>query len=46
MLACEKGNIEMVRSLLAYKEINLMHSDLRQLHAGFYAIENKSQKES
>jgi len=28
----------MVRALLAYKEINLMHSDLRQLHAGFYAI--------
>jgi hypothetical protein len=46
MLACEKGTIEMVSSLLSYKEINLLHSDKRQLNAGFYAIENRGREES
>lgn len=42
MLACEKGQLEMVRALLSYKEINLHHTDLRKLNACFYAIENKN----
>lgn len=45
MIACEKGNIEMVNALLQYKDINLMHSDMRQLTAGFYAIDNKSRED-
>ena len=42
MMACEKGNAAMVEALLSYKETNLLHLDARQLHAGFYAVENKS----
>jgi len=46
MIACEKGNIEMVSALLACKDLNLLHVDARQLHAGFYAIENRSSRDS
>lgn len=38
MLACEKGTFDMVSALLSYKDINILHSDKRQLNAGFYAI--------
>jgi hypothetical protein len=46
MLACEKGNYQMVEALLQFKEINLNHVDSRQLHVGFYAVENKSREDS
>ena len=36
----------MVEALLRHKEINLLHTDARQLHAGFYAVENKSKEDS
>lgn len=45
MLACEKGTFAMVETLLKYKAIDLLHRDSRQLHAGFYAIENKRAEE-
>jgi hypothetical protein len=32
----------MVEALLQYKDLNLLYLDSRQLHAGFYAVENKS----
>jgi hypothetical protein len=46
MLACEKGNASMVEALLSYPGINLLKTDARQLHAGFYAVENKSREDS
>ena len=46
MLACDKGTYEMVAALLSYKDINILHSDKRQLNAGFYAIENRGREES
>jgi hypothetical protein len=45
MIACEKGNLEMVNALLLHKDINLLHSDMRQSTAGFYAIDNKSRED-
>jgi hypothetical protein len=35
----------MVNALLLHKDINLLHSDIRQLTAGFYAIDNKSRED-
>lgn len=36
----------MVEALLSYPGINLLKTDARQLHAGFYAVENKSREDS
>ena len=36
----------MVDSLLSFEGINLLHTDSRKLHAGFYAVENKSKEDS
>ena len=46
MLACEKGNLEMAGALFAYKHLNLLHADKRQLNAAFYAIENRGREDS
>jgi|688.fasta_scaffold1333824_2 hypothetical protein len=46
MLACEKGSLEMASALLAYKHLNLLHADKRQLNAAFYAIENRGREDS
>jgi len=46
MKACEKGTAPMVEALLSYPGINLLKTDARQLHAGFYAVENKSREDS
>lgn len=46
MLACDKGTFEIVSALLSFKEINVLHSDKRQLNAAFYAIENRNKEES
>lgn len=35
----------MVETLLSYPGINLLKTDARQLHAGFYAVENKSRED-
>ena len=45
MLACEKGTFTMVETLLRYKELDLLHRDSRQLHAGFYAVETQRAEE-
>ena len=36
----------MVEALLNYPHLDLLHTDNRQLHAGFYAVENKSKEDS
>jgi hypothetical protein len=36
----------MVEFMLAYENINILHTDVRQVHAGFCAIENKSSKDA
>lgn len=46
MVACSKGNYEMVKALLRYKELNLQLTDKRKLNALFYAIDNKSREDS
>jgi len=38
MLACEKGTLPMVDSLVNFEGINILHTDSRKLHAGFYAV--------
>jgi hypothetical protein len=46
MVACEKGNIDMVQSIVKYKDINILHVNRLQANAAFYAIDNKSKEDS